>query len=90
MATKIKAKPVIELAGAGVSRNKVALSRNMGKHSVSEVLKILKELGITAPSIKDLSEEEVYKLIFPNKYQVEYIYELPDYEHVHSELKNQK
>ena len=87
MATKIKAKLVIELDGTGVSRNKIALSRNMGKHSVSEVLKNAKKLGIIASSVKDLSEEEVYKLVFPNKYQVEYIYESPDYEYVHSELK---
>ncbi len=87
MATKIKVRLIIELASAGLSRNKIALSRNMGKNSVGDVLRIAKEKGLTAELIKDFSDDEVYQLIFPQKYQVEHLYEKPDYDYVHSELK---
>ena len=87
MATKIKVRLIIELASAGLSRNKIALSRNMGKNSVGDVLRIAKEKGLTAELIKDFSDDEVYQLIFPKKYQVEHLYEKPDYDYVHSELK---
>lgn len=87
MANKINAKLVLELKASGLSRNQIAATRHMSKHSVSDVINIAKEKGITYAQVKELPEEEVYRLIFPDKYAIETLYEQPDYEYVHQELK---
>ena len=59
----------------------------MSKHSVSDVINIAREKEITYEKVKHLSEDEVYRMIFPDKFAVENLYEQPDYEYVHQELK---
>mgnify|MGYP004732575835 CR=1 FL=1 len=59
----------------------------MSKHSVSDVINIAKEKDITYEKVKHLSEDEVYRMIFPDKFAVENLYEQPDYEYIHQELK---
>lgn len=87
MANKINAKLILELNASGLSRNQIAATRHMSKHSVSDVINIAKEKGIIYAKVKDLSEDEVYRMIFPDKFAVETLYEQPDYEYVHQELK---
>lgn len=87
MANKINAKLILELKASGLSRNQIAATRHMSKHSVSDVINIAKEKCITYAQVKDLSEEEVYRMIFPDKYAIESLYAPPNYEYVHQELK---
>ena len=86
MANKIKVKLIMELHAAGVSRNTIADTRHMGRNSVSEVIRIAQQLGISADDVRVLSEEEAYQLFYPNKFQTESIYQAPDYDSVHEEL----
>jgi len=44
-------------------------------------------LGIAFEDIKDKSEQDVYRLFYPDKYAKESIYTAPDYEYIHNELK---
>lgn len=67
MANKINAKLILELKASGLSRNQIAATRHMSKHSVSDVINIAKEKEI--------------------KFAIENLYEQPDYEYVHQELK---
>ena len=87
MANKINAKLILELKASGLSRNQIAATRHMSKNSVSDVINIAKEKGIIYEKIKYLSEDEVYRMIFPEKFAVENLYKQPDYEYVHRELK---
>ena len=87
MANKINAKLILELKASGLSRNQIAATRHMSKHSVSDVINIAKEKEITYENVKHLSEEEIYRMIFPDKFAMENLYEQPDYEYVHQELK---
>lgn len=87
MANKINAKLILELQAAGLSRNQIAATRHMSKHSVSDVINIAKEKGIVYEEIKSFHEEEVYRMIFPEKYAIEALFQQPDYEYVHKELK---
>lgn len=87
MANKIIAKLILELKASGLSRNQIAAPRYMSKHSVSDVINIAKEKSIIYEKIKYLSEDEVYRMIFPDKFAVENLYERPDYEYIHRELK---
>ena len=87
MAKKINVKLILELKASGLSRNQIATTRHMSKHSVSDVINIAREKAITYESVKHLSDDEVYRMIFPDKFAIETLYEEPDYEYVHQELK---
>lgn len=87
MANKINVKLILELRAAGLSRNTIASTRHISKHSVSDVMHISDERGITYEDVRSLPEETVYRMFYPDKYAVEELYEQPDYEYIHQELK---
>ena len=87
MARKINVKLILELREAKLSRNYIADSRHIARNSVSDVFRIAEERDITYNDVRSLSEAEVYSMFYPDRHAVENIYELPDYEHVHKELK---
>ena len=87
MARKINVKLILELREAKLSRNTIADSRHIARNSVSDVFRIAEERGITYRDVRSLSEAEVYSMFYPDRHAVENIYSLPDYEHVHNELK---
>ena len=88
MARKIKVKLILELRDAHMSRNSIASTRNMSKSSVSEVFNIADELGVSYDDVKDLSDDEVYKMFYPDKFSgLDELYTLPNYDKIHNELK---
>lgn len=87
MARKINVKLILELQSSRLSINKIAATRHISKHSVSEVLRIAKEKHIRYPDIQKMDEAQVYQLFFPDKYAVETIFQEPDYPAIHDELK---
>ncbi|MFV0332278.1 MAG: hypothetical protein ACK5KL_21005 [Dysgonomonas sp.] len=87
MANKINAKLILELRAAGLSRNVIAATRHIAKHSVSDVMHISDEKGINYKDVRSLPEEMVYRLFYPDKCAVEQLYEKCDYEYVDEELK---
>ena len=78
MANKINVKLILELHEAKLSRNAIVKSRHMSCHSVSDVINIAMEKGITYSDVRELHETEVYCMFFPDKYAVENLYEQPD------------
>lgn len=84
MVNKINAKLILEIKASGLSRNPIATTRHMSNHSVSDVINIAKEKEITYEKIKHLSEEEIYRMIFPDKFTTKNLYEQPDYEYVYN------
>lgn len=58
----------------------------MSRSSISEVLSAAKEKNIHYNDIENKSEEEVYDILFPEKFSFMDIYEPVDYEYVHKEL----
>lgn len=79
---------MLELRDEYMARNSIASTRNMSRTSVSEVFHVTDEKQIRYDNVKDMSEEEVYQLFFPDKCtNLKQFYELSDYEHVHAELK---
>jgi len=87
MAKKIKVKLILELRATQMSQREICRTRKISQHSVSDVYKIAEQLGITYEDIKDKSEEEVYRMFYPDKFSYESLYEKPDYNYVHAELK---
>lgn len=87
MAKKIKVKLILELRAAQMSQREICRTRKMSQHSVGDVCRIAGELGITYNDVKDKSEEEVYRMFYPDKYVAETLYKAPDYSYIHTELK---
>lgn len=87
MARKINVKLILELRDAGMSRSAIASTRKISRNSVSDVFNIADEKRITFSDVSGMSNEEAYRLFYPDKYVNEIMYGDPDYEYVHKELK---
>ncbi len=87
MASKIKVKLILELRESHMSRNTIASLRGMSRNSVSSVIRIADQMGITYSDVKHKPEDEVYRLFFPDKFTIETLHHEPDYNYVHEELK---
>ena len=86
MARKINVKLILELRDAGMSRSSIASTRKFSRNSVSDVFNIADEKRITFDDVRNMSDEEAYRLFYPDKYVNEIMYADPDYEYVHKEL----
>ena len=60
----------------------------MSKHSVKAVLDILRAIEFDLSSIDNYSDDELYSMFFPTKYESENLYSKVDYDYVHNELKS--
>ena len=58
----------------------------MSRNSVSDVFHIADAKGISYCDIKNLEEEEVYRMFYPDKHAAENMCQDPDYNYVHEEL----
>lgn len=87
MAKKINVRLILQLNDSGMSQDDIARTRHMSKTSVNAVVTIARLKGITFLGVMGMSDADLYKLFFPEKMTAEDIYELPDYEYVHEELK---
>lgn len=87
MAKRINVKLIMDLSAGGLTQDEITTSRHFSKSSVSQVLQISRRLGVSADDLKEMTEDEAYRLFFPDKLSSNQIYELPDYEYVHEELK---
>lgn len=65
MTNKINAKLILELKASGLSRNQIVATRHASKYFVSDVINIAKDKDIIYEKIKYLSEDNVYRMIFP-------------------------
>ena len=80
-------KLILELIESGMSRRQICSSRHVSPHTVSDVKQIAEKNNITYKDIQKMSEDDVYRMFFPDRNQLEDLYEQPDYEYVHGELK---
>lgn len=87
MANKINVKLILELRDAGMSRNTIASTRHMSRNSVSDVIHIADEKGISFKDVRLLEEPQVYRMFFPEKHATEDLHSEPTYEKTHNELK---
>ena len=87
MAKKINVKLILELRAAGMSRNAIASTRHMSKNSVGDVIHIADRLGISYGDVRQMDEDALYHMFYPDKFVVESMYAQPDYGYVHQELK---
>lgn len=86
MARKIKVKLILELRFQGISMNEISTTRGISKHSVCRTCNAAKEKGLKFSDVKDMAENELYHLLFPDKHLNEEVFEKCDMEYVHTEL----
>lgn len=86
MARKIKAKLVLQLRAAGLSRNAIAASQHMAKRSVCDVFDAADALGISYDDVADEDDDEVYRTLFPDRFSYAPAYAQPDWDRIHREL----
>ena len=78
VANKINVRLILDLYAGGMSQTQIAKTRHISKNSVSSVIRIATEKNILYEDVKDLNDDELYQLFFPEKYASEAIYQLPD------------
>lgn len=86
MARKIRAKLIMELREQGMSRRRIASTRHMSMESVCEVFGIASERGIGWDDVAGLTDDEAYRLFFPDRHVRESVFEEPDRGYVHKEM----
>ena len=87
MSNKISVKLILELKAQGLSQNEIARTRHMSKSSVSDVIRIAGEKGLSFEDVEGMNNDALYQMFFPDRITSEQIYEFPDYEYVHKELR---
>ena len=87
MAKKINVKLILELRGSGMGRNAIARTRHISVNSVGDVFHIADENGISYEDVRNMDEDSVYRMFYPDKFVQESMYARPDYGYVHQELK---
>lgn len=83
MAQKINMKLILEFHWAGMQSPPAHISKN----SVGDVFHIADRMGISYEDIAQIDEDAVYRKFYPNKFALENLYDKPDYEYIHQELK---
>ena len=86
MVRKIRAKLVLRLRAQGLSRNAIARSQGMSKHSVIAVFDAADRLGVGFGDVAGKDDDEVYAMLFPGRNEPVDVYERPDWDRVHREL----
>ena len=87
MANKIDAKLILELLQTPMSQREIIKTRHISSKSITAVCRRAAELGVSYEDLADKSDDEVYILFFPDKFQKETVYAPVNYEYVHGELK---
>lgn len=86
MARRTKAREILRLLEAGMSRSAIARALSVSKHSVQAVAEAADERGIGWAEAEAMSDAEAYEALFPEKVRDRDVYADPDWERVHREL----
>ena len=68
MAKKISVKLILELRGSGMGRNAIARTRHISVNSVGDVFHKADENGISYEDVRDMDEDSVYRMFYPDKF----------------------
>ena len=75
MARKIRAKLIMELREQGLSRRMIAKARRMSMESVCDVFDIAADRGIGWDEVKDMPDDDVYRLFYPDRHVRESVFD---------------
>ena len=83
MSKKIDVRSILKKYHLGLSTNKIAKSCHVSKHSIKPILDRCRDLELDLDKLDMYSDDDLYKMFFPEKYESESLYSKPNYEYVH-------
>jgi transposase len=86
MVRKIPAKLVLELRAQGLSARSIASGHGISRNSIAAVFEAVDRAHIKWDDLAELSEAEVYQVVFPHRGEHQSVYAQPDWDTVHKEL----
>lgn len=86
MARKIRAREALRLLESGMSRNAIARSQGMSKHSVQATSEAAEAAGTGRAEAEGMPDAEACAALFPEKVRDRDVYPDPDWERAHREL----
>lgn len=86
MVRKIRAKLVLELRAQGLSARAISAGQGISRNSIAAVFESVDRAHIRWDDIADLTEAEVYQVVFPHRGEHQSVYAQPDWDKVHKEL----
>ena len=88
MARKARARPMLQQLAAGTSRNAIARSLGVSKHSIQAVAEAAEREKVSWQDAEGMEEGELYSRLFPEKADAaECVYPDPDWDAIHRELR---
>ncbi len=87
MYKKTKPRSVMELLNKNLSEREVASLLGCSRNTVSDIKELCRRYGKTWDDIKDMTDEELYDILYPEKFIKKSPFVPVDYAYVHSELK---
>ena len=86
MVRKIKAKLILQLRNQSLSRRAIESGHGISRHSIQAVLDAAERAGLGWDDVAQMSEAEVYSVLFPGRGVRESVFAQPDWPRVHTEL----
>lgn len=79
-------KKVLQYKYEGMSQRNIAILLRMSRHTISDILKTSELLSITYERVKNLSNDDIEKLLYPDAVNNFTAYLVPDYKKIHEDL----
>ena len=76
---------ILRLNSQGISQRSIAISCECSRNTVSNTLKRAEECALSWPTLKEISDGDLIKLLFPGRI-LSSSRRLPDCEHIHKEM----
>ena len=79
---------ILRLKHLGYSQRTIETTSHCSRHTVREVLAEMDKHGIQWPVNDDITNADLERMLFPDKYKSVCLYVEPDYPYIHRELAN--
>lgn len=87
MYQKVKVKPILELIFVGQTNTEISKALSVSRNTVIKIRSKKLELNLSYEEVKKASEDELYLMLFPDKFKKRRDYEPIDENYIHEELK---
>jgi len=86
MFKKTKIRQILVLDYAGENNTNIALALSVSRKSIVEIKKRVKDINLTFEETSSMNDDQLYDLLFPEKFKRKSSKEPIDFAYVHNEL----
>lgn len=87
MYKKTKPRSILELLNKGLSEREVSAVLNCSRNTIAAVLERCRKYGKSWDDLKEMTDDQAYELLYPDRFHQTHDYVPVDFNYVHSELK---